>query len=386
MNAIRILFSALFMCFGLNNYAQTQTTGFGEPTEWGAQIVALSADNQIKSVFAQYEFLSDFGMDQCAWVLFVAPHDGLLSLSAPADKNPYEIAVFRAETSDFNVELKSENAFLLGAHKLAAGKELKMDAKTNQDGFAPSLFQILKGQSILVYINASSADKVNFNIDLKSANNLEARKAMVPFEYRKNTSSKTLKVVVRDGITGLPLKARINIQGLKGIDNVYNASDFTFDLVSSKSASISCDAPGYFNKDIELKLIPGKDNLVTIKLLPFSSVLNMRLDGVQFKEGSADPLPTAYKDLDKLVDFMNSNPSIQIEIQGHVNAPNSQSKGAQKLSEKRAKFVYDYLVSKGVDAKRMTFVGYGNTVMLFDNPKNEAEERANRRVEIKILD
>lgn len=386
MNTFRILFFTLLIGIGFktNGYAQVQM--FGEPVEWGSQSVTLKAENQINAAFSQYEFLSDFGMEHCAWVLLVAPHDGILSVSAPAAKNPYEIIVFRAETVDFNQELKLENAFVLGAQRIASGKELKIDSKANQNDIAQSLFEVLKGQTVLVFINAAKPGDLNFNVDLKHVNGLEARKVLVPFEYRKNKASKTLKIVVRDAVTGLPLKARINIQGLKGIDNVYNASDFIFDLVSSKSASISCDAPGYFNRDIELKLTPGKDNLVTIKLVPFSSALNMRLDGVQFKEGSADPLPSVFKDLDKLVDFMNSNPSIQIEIQGHVNAPNSQSKAAQKLSEKRAKFVYDYLISKGVEPKRMSFVGYGNSAMLFSDPKNEAEERANRRVEIKILD
>jgi outer membrane protein OmpA-like peptidoglycan-associated protein len=376
-----VLFSTLG---GLSLNAQTNV--YGSPSDWGSHNLQLSSENASKSAFAQYEYLTDFDMVQCAWLTLVAPHDGMLSISAPSNTNAYDIVVFRAETADFNQELKLGNAFLLSAHKLAAGKELSMSSNTAQAGFESSLFQVLKGQTVLIFVNSAKEGVINLNSELKRANNLEARKLIVPFEYRKNTSSKTMRVVVRDGVTGLPIKARINIQGLKGIDNIYNASDFTFDLVNSKSASIACDAPGYFNKDIELKMTPGVDNVITIKLMPFSSALSMRLDGVQFKEGSADPLPTAYKDLDKLVDFMNSNPGIDIEIQGHVNAPNSQSKAAQKLSERRAKFVYDYLVSKGVDPKRMTYVGYGNTAMLYQNPKNEDEERANRRVEIKIIE
>ena len=135
-----------------------------------------------------------------------------------------------------------------------------------------------------------------------------------------------------------------------------------------------------------MKLTAGVNNVVTVKLSPLSSNENMRLDGVQFKEGTAEPLPSAYQELNKLVDFMRQNPKIQIEIQGHVNAPNNEGRAAQKLSEKRAKVVFDYFVEKGIDPKRMTFVGYGNSAMIFVDPKNDEEERANRRVEIKILD
>jgi outer membrane protein OmpA-like peptidoglycan-associated protein len=386
MKAFGIL-STLTLFFLLGNFSSTaQGNVFGLPSEWGTHSLLLSAENSSKSAFAQYENLSDLGMTNCAWLTLVAPHDGTLTISAPANKLPYEIVLFRAETPVFNQELNSGNAFLLGAQKIDIGKELIINENSKKQGIDGSLFQVLKGQSILIYLNSSEEGTVNLTSDLKKSNNLEARNLVVPFEFRKNTASKTMRIVVRDGITGLPLKARINIQGLKGIDNIYNGSDFIFDLVNAKSASIVCDAPGYFSNEVTLKTTPGVDNVITIKLMSFSSALNMRLDGVQFKEGSADPLPSAYPDLDKLVDFMNANPSINIEIQGHVNAPNSQSKAAQKLSERRAKFVYDYLVSKGVQAKRMTYVGYGNTAMIYQNPKNQDEERANRRVEIKIIE
>jgi outer membrane protein OmpA-like peptidoglycan-associated protein len=386
MSTFRILFLACISLFSAHGFGQTAAVLPTAPNEWGAHSLNLSKEAALKTGFMQYDFVSDYGMENCAWVLLVAPYDGVFSLSAPAAKDAYEVVVFRGESRDFDLELKSGNAFLMGAQKVTVGKAFSFDLNSNQDDFDPALFQILKGQSVLVFVNSIKGSVVNINSELKRNNSLEARKMLVPFEYRKTPASKSLKVVVRDAVTGLPVKARINVQGLKGIDNVYNATDFTFDLVGSKAASISCDAPGYFNRDIELKLVPNVDNVVTIKLAPLSSNENMRLDGVQFKEGTAEPLPSAFQELNKLVDFMRANPKIQIEIQGHVNAPNNESRAAQKLSEKRAKFVYDYLVEKGVDPKRMTYVGYGNAEMIYANPKNEEEEKANRRVEIKILD
>lgn len=386
MNTLRILFLSVFTLSWIHGASQTAVNITTIPSEWGGQSANLSPQNAIKSGFANYDFLDDFGMENCAWVLFVAPYDGVISITAPIAKDAYEIIAFKGETNDFNLELRSASAFLLGAQKVSIGKALSLDANTDSDNFDPALFEILKGQCVLVFVNSIKGSAINFNAELKRSSTIEARKLLVPFEYRKTPASKTLKVVVRDDVTGLPVKARINVQGLKGIDNVYNASDFTFDLVTSKAASISCDAPGYFNRDIELKLIPNINNVVTIKLSPLSSNENMRLDGVQFKEGTAEPIPSAYQELNKLVDFMKANPKISIEIQGHVNAPNNESRAAQKLSEKRAKVVFDYLVEKGIDPKRMTYVGYGNSSMIYNDPKNEEEERANRRVEIKILD
>lgn len=355
-------------------------------SEWGNASLNLSSENVVNHCFVNYENLDAFGMENCAWLLLTAPYDGELTLTFPVSKDAYEVAVFRAETQDFSSELRSANAFLLGAQKVAIGKDLVFDSNLDSDEFESALFELLKGQSVLVYVNSVKGKAINLTSELKSNTKLDARKLLVPFEYRKTPASKSLRIVVRDAVTGLPVKARININGLKGIDNVYNATDFTFDLVTSKNASISCDAQGYFNQEVELKLVPNVDNVVTIKLSPFASLENMRLDGVQFKEGTAEPIPSAYQELNKLLDFMRANPTIRIEIQGHVNAPNNESRAAQKLSEKRAKFVYDYLVEKGIDPKRMEYVGHGNSFMIHSDPKNEQEERENRRVEIKILD
>jgi outer membrane protein OmpA-like peptidoglycan-associated protein len=112
----------------------------------------------------------------------------------------------------------------------------------------------------------------------------------------------------------------------------------------------------------------------------------MRLNGVQFEEGSDQFLPSAYRELDQLVSIMTVHASLEIEVEGHVNAPGEGSKAAQKLSERRAKAVRDYLVERGIDSKRISYVGYGNAYMIYKNPRNEQEEQANRRVEIKFID
>jgi flagellar motor protein MotB len=51
----------------------------------------------------------------------------------------------------------------------------------------------------------------------------------------------------------------------------------------------------------------------------------------------------------------------------------------------RARTIYEQLIERGIDSKRLVFKGYGNTEMLFPRAKNDEEESANRRVEIKIM-
>lgn len=57
---------------------------------------------------------------------------------------------------------------------------------------------------------------------------------------------------------------------------------------------------------------------------------------------------------------------------------------AQRLSEERAKTIYDFLIERGVPFQSMTFKGVGNSQMIFNNPKNDEEKRRNMRVEILI--
>jgi outer membrane protein OmpA-like peptidoglycan-associated protein len=54
------------------------------------------------------------------------------------------------------------------------------------------------------------------------------------------------------------------------------------------------------------------------------------------------------------------------------------------LSEKRALSVVSYLISKGIEADRLKYKGYGNTSPIGDNITPEGR-RLNRRTEVKIL-
>jgi hypothetical protein len=57
----------------------------------------------------------------------------------------------------------------------------------------------------------------------------------------------------------------------------------------------------------------------------------------------------------------------------------------QKLSEDRALTIYNYLINKNIDKERMVTIGFGGKNMIFPNPINDAQSKANRRVEIKVI-
>jgi len=358
-----------------------------EVSSWDRVSVKTEAISDLAKNFMAYDYMEEMEVSQGAWFVLEAAHDGTFSLTSQTAKEAIDLAVFRAETIDFATELKAGTAFLLGYSTVKKGNTLKLDKNTDDEVFAPELFQVMKGQFILVFVGSNASVALDFAPELKASKTLEARKKLVPYEYRLQSTLPSLKFALRDAKTGLPVKAQINVTGLKKLDNVYNASDLVLDLVSGKKAIITYDAAGYYNAEMTgFNAVLGRDGVITVLLHPFELSENMKLNGVQFQEGTDRFLESAYKDLDKLVSFMNANTTIDIEVEGHVNAKGDNSKAAQKLSEKRAKAVRDYLIEQGIDPKRVAYVGYGNARMIYQDPQTDEQEQANRRVEVRFLD
>ena len=74
---------------------------------------------------------------------------------------------------------------------------------------------------------------------------------------------------------------------------------------------------------------------------------------------------------------------MRVEVRCHTDGHGSVDYN-QRLSENRAKAVVDYLVSKGVDPKRLQYKGFGKSQPI-DSNTTEAGRARNRRVELKIL-
>jgi outer membrane protein OmpA-like peptidoglycan-associated protein len=108
------------------------------------------------------------------------------------------------------------------------------------------------------------------------------------------------------------------------------------------------------------------------------------LDMVYFEFNKAVIKPQSYPILDAVAATLQGNPSIQlIEVQGHTDERGNDAYNLD-LSDKRAHAVEKYLADKGVDAKRLTAQGYGETQPV-DRRSVEAAWAKNRRVAFLIL-
>jgi outer membrane protein OmpA-like peptidoglycan-associated protein len=90
--------------------------------------------------------------------------------------------------------------------------------------------------------------------------------------------------------------------------------------------------------------------------------------------------PSSYPTIDGIVAMLKDNPKTNVTIEGHTDA-NGSNESNQKLSEYRAKAVMHYITNKGVDAKKLKSVGYGEEKPISLGNNEEAWAK-NRRVEL----
>jgi outer membrane protein OmpA-like peptidoglycan-associated protein len=115
------------------------------------------------------------------------------------------------------------------------------------------------------------------------------------------------------------------------------------------------------------------------------------VENLEFIPGRHFPQPYSEPELVKLLKILQQHPKLQIEIQGHICCVTDRKDGYDSdtrtwdLSVNRAKFVYEYLVNKGIDSSRLSYTGLGATQKLFPEI-NEQNRQANRRVEIVVVE
>lgn len=128
---------------------------------------------------------------------------------------------------------------------------------------------------------------------------------------------------------------------------------------------------------------------LTMRLPKKEIAANMVVKNLYFVGNKAILLPRSVPSLDALVEYMRFDKNVHIEIGGHINYPSQPNVERTSwhfvLSEDRAKAVFNYLLENGIEEKRLSWKGYGNSKMVFPFASTEEEQEANRRVEIKVV-
>lgn len=206
-----------------------------------------------------------------------------------------------------------------------------------------------------------------------------------------------LKGIISDALTTEKLQADIEI-----VDNTANKVIATFksnsstgkylvSLPAGKNYGIAVKKDGYLfhseNFDIPATAaFQEVEKNIELKKLAVGSKIVLR--NIFFDLDKATLRPESTAELERLIKLMNDVPTLKIELGGHTDSRGSDSYN-QKLSEKRAKAVVDYLTAHGIAADRLKWAGYGET-QLVNGCSNgvqcsDEEHQENRRTEFKVL-
>ncbi|MEO1098817.1 MAG: OmpA family protein [Bacteroidota bacterium] len=148
---------------------------------------------------------------------------------------------------------------------------------------------------------------------------------------------------------------------------------------------ITASAEGYINGLDSVEYSSDDQSLLTrdIYLKPIEVGTTVRLENIFFDFDKTTLKSESFVELDKVVEFLNSNPSVEVEIAGHTD-----SKGGDdynmNLSQGRAEAVVNYLIENGIEGLRLVAKGYGETVPLQSNETDKGRA-FNRRVEFTVL-
>lgn len=118
-------------------------------------------------------------------------------------------------------------------------------------------------------------------------------------------------------------------------------------------------------------------------LTPIEVGLTVRLKNINFDFDKTTLKRESFTELNRVVDFLNQNPSVEIEIAGHTDSKGSDDYNLN-LSQGRTESVVRYLVEQGISEYRLTARGYGETKPIDSNDTDEGRAN-NRRVEFTVL-
>lgn len=168
---------------------------------------------------------------------------------------------------------------------------------------------------------------------------------------------------------------------------------YSFTITSKRPYTITLEKKGYFTKVLPLPMNEklDRDTLMNgeICLQAFKKDKPIIIENVLYDFNKATLRPASKTVLDGLVKIMKDNPKIIVELASHTDSIGS-DKYNFKLSQARAQSCVDYIVSQGVDEKKIYAKGYGKSRpiapnSLPDGKDNPEGRQLNRRTEFTVV-
>jgi outer membrane protein OmpA-like peptidoglycan-associated protein len=216
----------------------------------------------------------------------------------------------------------------------------------------------------------------------KETDNIEKNIELIPkkIPYQFQLLDKETKAILKD-----PKVKVMDVETKQLLEVKVEKDIATVTVEIGKAYKFAANALGYtfFSRGFKPDTADVfKDRLKKVPLAILKKDAVVQLQDITFETGKAELKPESNEELDRLVSLLEGNQTIKVEISAHTDDVGNDDSNL-KLSEKRAKTVVDYLVSKNIKTERMTAKGYGETQPLVPNDTDENKAK-NRRVQFKI--
>ena len=165
----------------------------------------------------------------------------------------------------------------------------------------------------------------------------------------------TVRIVCKDGLNEKVLAKK------DGTYRVELERDIRYVMMAS--------ARGYLNQNFELRTGPEEKNetyIVDFYLSPISKPVV--IENIFYDFDKATLRPESQKALDEMIKMLNDNPNVTIELGAHTDRKGSDQYN-ERLAQRRAQSVVDYLIAGGIDKERLEAKGYGESVPKVINKK-----------------
>jgi outer membrane protein OmpA-like peptidoglycan-associated protein len=172
-------------------------------------------------------------------------------------------------------------------------------------------------------------------------------------------------------------------KGIKIKEN-YEAKGFGEDFEQSKVQSENRKVMIVYEDKPESSKTPEEKPL-TEKVKEAKTGDKIKLPNINFHNNSSVIVPKSKSVLYDLLCVMEENPTLKIEIQGHICCQTEAD--VHDVSSARARAIYNFLIRNKIDRTRLSYKGFGIKNPIYPIPeKSEEEANENRRVEIMIVE
>ncbi|WP_298423782.1 OmpA family protein [uncultured Kordia sp.] len=161
----------------------------------------------------------------------------------------------------------------------------------------------------------------------------------------------------------------------------------TFKVECDKSSILEATIQGYVPQKIDVNSGDTPERRVDIALAPIEEIIEdvIVLNPIYFDFDKHNIRQDAAFELDKVVNVMTKYPNMVIKVETHTDVRGPASYN-QKLSDRRAKSTVQYIISRGIDAARLSSEGKGESSPLINCTKcTDEEHQQNRRSDFIIV-